>query len=432
MPNNNQEKEKRYTPKINISEYDPTIAALNIESFAEEEKEDKFSSLSSLTKGLEELAELKELSEAERREKAAELDKEISKLKTEEDKMKANILRGRLPQLFSLELQRRRDVDREYSEIKKLGLKNSDELLLYFKDAFREKNVERCFAIMKNLADGGDFNELLHAYSYPSGVNGINDFFNEVIIGKMGVGEQVAYSFQNDISFTCEGIHQWDMAKTVVRDVNTGLYRQLNENEHAAAAMAQIEKLDARDVIRKFNRLAYGYEIEMPDGARVFKMSKLGWQILKIQGPAMAAKPAMISNEMCSNAVINLDKYREEMKKQGIHPKVIAAIAERAEKIRHAKMGNAVEAMVSRAETAEKYDMNLSEIKSKINELGEDFGEKEKLFKKLNDKGYHTVGNILAHKPDFIAAHLNIPLNLAFKLKKQMRFELQEAEDEEE
>lgn len=215
------------------------------------------------------------------------IEKEIGKLSEEERKLteekkrvEEKIKAGSVPELAELTAKRRQAVQEEVGKIKKENIENSDELNLMFDEAVRTGEKTKAEAIMLKLAGDGNFNELLHHRDFKSNWKGFQDFFDKVIIEELGLSEQVAYTIGNDISFKCERVNHYDQARSYIKDPVTGLYRKATEDEHVAACIAEIGKLDGRKVSRDFNRLAYGGEKQLADGTRIFKIEQLGIEII--------------------------------------------------------------------------------------------------------------------------------------------------------
>ena len=180
-------------------------------------------------------------------------------------------------------------------EMKKISDIQNDELLIsYLKDAMNKKDKYRVMAIAKKMTADGNDNEWLNALDYDSNAIGLTKFVEEELIKKMGINEQEALAFQDDISYSAERVNHWETAKTVgvgadgrlqslaKYDSKTGKW---DDSRHAQAAFAEIMKLDPQVIARNLNRLAYGGERMRADGSgRDFMISTLGLMLTKALG----------------------------------------------------------------------------------------------------------------------------------------------------
>ena len=180
-------------------------------------------------------------------------------------------------------------------EMKKISDIQNDELLIsYLKDAMNKRNKYRVMEIAKKMTADGNDNEWLNALDYDSNAIGLTKFVEEELIKKMGINEQEALAFQDDISYSAERVNHWETAKTVgvgadgrlqslaKYDSKTGKW---DDSRHAQAAFAEIMKLDPQVIARNLNRLAYGGERMRADGSgRDFMISTLGLMLTKALG----------------------------------------------------------------------------------------------------------------------------------------------------
>lgn len=225
----------------------------------------------------------------------AQLQKRSEKLREEVKAAKVWERRATLPQAYYTKQAIRR---LEAEEIAKIDTKNADELNEMFDSAKRSGDKVRQSAIFKRLAQDGNSNELMHYYDLPSGFKGMQAM--EKVLTAGGFAAQEARSLLNDISYINESVNHWEAAR--VMKMKRGQFEWMTEDEHAGAALSEISKLDTQHIVTRLNRLAYGHEVQHPDGHREFFLDKLGIGILQLMGPQLVAQ----ANRFQRNAAMNL------------------------------------------------------------------------------------------------------------------------------
>lgn len=208
---------------------------------------------------------------------AQEMQQQLQANKERMSKLRTAWYQTKEPADYYVERERRRNVG---EELKKVTSENSDELLPEFEKAVNSKNESLAMALAMKLTNDANLNELMNHYNYKSNFEGLNQFRKEILEGQLGLDEQAALQYQNDLSFGAERVNHWDSARTVGYDVNTRRFYELSAKEHTEAALAEMLKIDNQVSARSFNRLAYGGESVTPDGVRKFEISDLGKQFL--------------------------------------------------------------------------------------------------------------------------------------------------------
>lgn len=182
------------------------------------------------------------------------------------------------PADYYVERERRSNV---HKEMQKVTSENSDELLPEFEKAVASNNEALAIAIAMKLANDANLNELMNHYGYKSNFEGLNDFRKDILQQKLGLDEQAALQYQNDLSFAAERVNHWAMARTVGYDVNKRKFTELSAAEHTQAALTEMLKIEPQRVARDFNRLAYGGEVVLSNGKRQFQIDELGKQFFE-------------------------------------------------------------------------------------------------------------------------------------------------------
>src|SRR3989338_420276 len=264
----------------------------------EQERTKKMKEFDTQTALMQEQARLAALPDAERKKVIALNKAEMERLKAEAEQLEREARTFKAPEMFEAMRQIR---ETSLKKFKELATDNWSELVGFFEDALHHKDVPRADAIMRKLTNDGNENELTNWFGYPSTMQGMHDFVNEVLIGRtdkdpvtgrsmrdeagepiwrkldhlpqdpsthpLGMGEQEAYMLQSDISYAAEKIGHWEVARVVKRDVS-GRFVQMSEEEHALECTIEIGKTrDPRAIARGLNRLAYcGEEIDWEEG----------------------------------------------------------------------------------------------------------------------------------------------------------------------
>ncbi|KKU25409.1 MAG: hypothetical protein UX39_C0030G0002 [Candidatus Magasanikbacteria bacterium GW2011_GWA2_46_17] len=211
------------------------------------------------------------------RKERAELTQQKKDVQKKIDAVQSSWYQTKEPAEYFVEQERRRNV---VEEKKLITTKNSEELTSEFKKAVSAKNSARAKALMVKLTEDANLNELMNAYEKKSNFEGLNEFREEVLQGQLGLGEQEALQFQNDVSYTAEGVGHWASARTVGYNVTQGKYYAMDEEEHTKTALAEIMKMQPRQIVSSLNRLAYGGEVQNAEGRRSFEIDKLGEAIV--------------------------------------------------------------------------------------------------------------------------------------------------------
>jgi len=300
---------------------------------------------------------------------------EAGQLNREAEAVRAQAQKYVPPQTFYANRDRRALMEEER---KKITSELDTELISDFRGALAENNWVKGAALAQKLAADANDNELWNAFGFDSGMQGMHDFINAVMIGDktrkdkfgndilgsdgnpipllrpdgtpytgpdFGMDRQAAYALENDISYINERVKHWNTARCMGSD-ETGVYYQMDEKDHVKSAIAEILKDDPSNVIRGYNRLAYGGEIPRADGSgRDFHIEGLGLAILKAFAPEYMFRYGR--SEYNKNAVMNLGTPRmlDDLARYNVDPKWISATADKANKL-YEEAGEDVDSIV--------------------------------------------------------------------------------------
>ena len=199
--------------------------------------------------------------------------KKIKRLTDEQMKQNMKLLRYRREQDMEARRYNQRLVEEEKG---KITSDNSDELIADLHLSKEKGDHIREQAIVKKLAENGDFNDLMDYLKFPSNMAGMHKFFNEWLIGGSKINKQIAFGLENDISYILERANHWNFARAV--NVRNGQFVQASESDQLQAVMKEGAKRKV-DIIRSGNRLAYGYT---DPNTRKYQLTPIGTGFLKM------------------------------------------------------------------------------------------------------------------------------------------------------
>lgn len=216
-------------------------------------------------------------------------------------------------------------------EKKKVQGKESSELQAHLNDGLKQGNRYKVQAVAEKMAEDANDNEMFNKtwvkgadgtlHNFESNFEGFKKFINEVMVGKLGMNRQSADRWAIKLGYINESKNHWETAR--VGEFKYGrahMYKE--EADHAKAALAELNKMSARDLM-KLNRLGYGGEKEYSDGRREFSPSILGKAIARALGPIMANSNEM--RHMDGNALYNILLRKKEFLDAGASPQFIKA-----------------------------------------------------------------------------------------------------------
>ena len=312
-----------------------------VKKLEEQFKKDKESRAEALEKSEQNLEQLKIKQQApnwdadKRKEveaQVATLEAEAASIGKQAEKTEAQRRKFEAPRGFYAGRARRLLED---EEMRKITSEESSELIADFRTALHEGDKIKAAALIKKLAKDANDNEIFNAFGFQSNAQGMHDFFNAVVAGdknvhmaddtlytgpSLNMDKQTAYALENDVAYINEGVNHWNTARMM--EVKNGRYEQLSNEDHVKASLAEMLKKDPTDVIRNYNRLAYGGEVPRPDGSgRDFKMDALGVAIIKAF--AKEYKFRYGRSEFNKNAVMNIGKELDTLAGYGVDPEYI-------------------------------------------------------------------------------------------------------------
>ena len=238
-----------------------------------------------------------------RRAKKMELDAVEKEMKTQKKKM----LEWRTDAEYYTRRHEQEQINKELAKLQ--DIENSDELIQEFYLAEEKKDKFRGMAIIKKLANDGNFNDILDDLKLNTNISGMAKFFDEHLIKNMKVNRQSSYALENDISLILERMKHFTMSRTI--RVENGKFKRANQKEQLHAVLAQALKMPAGDIIRNGTRLAYGYND--PNTGK-FVLQPIGAALLEMLGPQMAR--ARFRGDLNPNAEVNFYQEIENIVKQ--------------------------------------------------------------------------------------------------------------------
>jgi hypothetical protein len=228
-------------------------------------------------------------------ERLGEIDVDLKANKNSLKELREEMYKVQKPVAFEARSHYRSNIEEAKKKYK--SLTNSDELQKAYIDAEQRGDKHDMIALLEKLSADGNLNEELRAKGYGSDAKGLRGYiYNEEndfgqrkgLQGHFNEDEKIR--ILNDLGETEERVNNWEMAKMVglnskgeleslvkpIKDA-TGKIVGYDDTEHAAAAYAEIIKMDPQVIANKINRLGYGGE----DGRGVFQISNLGKMLFK-------------------------------------------------------------------------------------------------------------------------------------------------------
>ncbi|MBI4135244.1 hypothetical protein HY477_00715 [Candidatus Uhrbacteria bacterium] len=153
------------------------------------------------------------------------------------------------------------------------------EVVEQFQAALAEGNKVKAMAWLKKATEDYNDNEIFNGLGYDGGYEGIVKFTNEVLIKKLGMKEQEAFSHMSDINYMNEEKGHYNASRMF--SVENGVYILRTPEQQATAVLNENLKKNSRKFCQDTNRLGYGYET--PDGKYRLDKSGLG-TIVAMQG----------------------------------------------------------------------------------------------------------------------------------------------------
>lgn len=188
------------------------------------------------------------------------------------------------PEDYVARAERRAEWDKE---AKKHVTTNEDELVTALQKAIARKDAEEVGGVLLHAARVGHGNEIAMGVQskkdwYLDDKEGYNDkgvgrkifekgdyfsasqeglscMIQQVMVQDLGLGKQVAYSLQNDLSNEMEKVRHWFAGQSVAQEAD-GTYRQRSPDEQQIRVAVEKSKQDFEDLWRRQNRLGTGSE----------------------------------------------------------------------------------------------------------------------------------------------------------------------------
>lgn len=174
---------------------------------------------------------------------------------------------------------------------------NEEDLVEKFQDAVVNGNREVAQAVMVHAARVGHLNEIIQfsrstkdAYDkegnliakkgkfLPQGGHGLNELVNQYLIGKLGIDQQSALATQSEASSLAKATRHFNLAESV--GAKNGYLFQRDHIPQQNRARGELRKVPSASVIRDYNRLSWGNEIQTTNSKgeieRKFQINQLG------------------------------------------------------------------------------------------------------------------------------------------------------------
>ncbi|MDD5173103.1 MAG: hypothetical protein PHG59_03110, partial [Patescibacteria group bacterium] len=197
----------------------------------------------------------------EKIEKRKQLEHEIADLQSQAEMIQPRTMTAEQRRVLNVE------VMKEYESVKEID--DSQELITLYRQAEKKKNVGLAKAILMKLNSQNDINEILGEFNLEQNFRGMADL-GKIIHDKLGISQQEAYMFINDLSFKNKNAGLYRLSAAVGRDKRTGLYRPLDEEEHKKIVLIESGKAESENFYRKASWAAlFGKKTDPNTGERI-------------------------------------------------------------------------------------------------------------------------------------------------------------------
>ncbi|MDD5031711.1 MAG: hypothetical protein PHR36_01545, partial [Patescibacteria group bacterium] len=220
--------------------------------------------------------------------KVEEINKKIATVKKENEKYKA-------PYTFYADAKRMEIIN---DQAKKLGDNdNEEDLVEKFNDAIRQGQKNLASAIVLHAAKVGHSNEVLEMIKVKEDVindkgktvsskdkgdtftadnAGLKGMFNQYFIKELGMNRQEALAIQSQFSVLAKKANHYNLSESV--GTKNGLLVQRDDATQMARAVGEMMKVDVERLLRQFNRLGHGGEIQYNIGGEDKRLSDFNQQ----------------------------------------------------------------------------------------------------------------------------------------------------------
>jgi hypothetical protein len=184
------------------------------------------------------------------------------------------------PEDYVARAERRAEWDKE---AKKHVTTNEDELISALHKAIARKDAEEVGGVLLHAAKVGHGNEVIQGVRadrdwhfddkegyndrgvgkrlfekgdfFAAGQEGFSCMIEQVMVKQLGLGKQIAYSLQNDLSNEMEKVNHWFGGQSIAQEPD-GTYRQRSYGEQQLRAGVEKSKRDFEKIWREGNRLS--------------------------------------------------------------------------------------------------------------------------------------------------------------------------------
>lgn len=168
-------------------------------------------------------------------------------------------------------------VNKEMSKIKDID--DASELLRALESAIKNKEKSMVKAIVLKMSKDGNDNEFLKPLAGRTDYKGLQklmrDFSDSSSKNYAGFDQQEAFSLGSQVAEINKGTHHWDA--THAYEMENGKWKEMDAKTHAQYTDGETSKIQLQEMMRKFNRLAYGFH----DAGGNFHISANGFINLK-------------------------------------------------------------------------------------------------------------------------------------------------------
>jgi hypothetical protein len=168
-------------------------------------------------------------------------------------------------------------VNKEMSKIKDID--DASELLRALESAIKNKEKSMVKAIVLKMTKDGNDNEFLRPLAGRTDYKGLQtlmrDFSDSSSKNYAGFDQQEAFALGSQVAEINKDTNHWDA--THAYEMENGKWKEMDAKTHAQYTDGETSKIQLQEMMRKFNRLAYGFH----DAGGNFHISANGFINLK-------------------------------------------------------------------------------------------------------------------------------------------------------
>lgn len=228
---------------------------------------------------LQELADKRKALDEKHTARITELEKSKEDMKPKFEEFEKKYTEAQPEELFYAQAAGKELVDHELQKVK--HIKDSKQLIAYYHEAVKNKDTYRAQALLQKLGTDYNLNDVMNQTQKPDGtyygtddIQELHEFIKNELKDKLGMEEQAAFNFEQELCAIQEGNKQWNLARGI--QYQGGKLKQLSTEDQSELVVAEMTKGSTEDIWKGMSRLAIGGERVGADGKYKFELGMVG------------------------------------------------------------------------------------------------------------------------------------------------------------